>query len=410
MILVKIKENISTINILLIFIGFPLFTTLFLPNEYNSGLMTRAVTVPVRAFSLSVSIFVLLSGARKNIYISPHVQLTILYLLLYIAYLFVYITVLATTVAAQFDNKNDYYLYAVGTVLLPVLSVIYGYNKINSDLFYWAAYLSLAVIATISIFTNHTIDGQLDIRNQGNVALNTIGYGQLGASLVLMSFYKIYYSNKKKYLVVPNILLLFVGIFVVLKSGSKSPIFSMIFALSVFLCSQGGSRLKNVLIMIIMCVCGYMLSDLIVGYIEYLSPVMFNRMNDLVSGDLDLRDVLFQDAWKQFIDSPVLGNDFVLTSGFGVGWYPHNIILESFMSMGILGGSIIIALIVLSIKKSIKVIGYKDKNMIFALLYLQYLMLHMVSGSIYNGGILFVFMVVVLMNKNYGDKIRRQYL
>jgi hypothetical protein len=49
------------------------------------------------------------------------------------------------------------------------------------------------------------------------------------------------------------------------------------------------------------------------------------------------RDLLWLNAWDHIVDSPIFGGNFVLTKGFGAGFYPHNLFLDAFMATGLLG-------------------------------------------------------------------------
>ena len=58
---------------------------------------------------------------------------------------------------------------------------------------------------------------------------------------------------------------------------------------------------------------------------------MFENMG---SGEKETRDYMFEDAIQCFVDSPIIGKQFVGTYS---NFYPHNVILEILMSLGIVG-------------------------------------------------------------------------
>ena len=108
-------------------------------------------------------------------------------------------------------------------------------------------------------------------------------------------------------------------------------------------------------------------------------------LEDGSGGDLnssrDPRFDIYQNAWDDFLDSPIIGKQYV-TSIFN--FYPHNIVLEVLMSLGIVG-IILFLPIVLSIGASmIKVFKSKNLNALqFLLILIPMLIGGMTSGSIF---------------------------
>ena len=108
MFLKYISKNLPTINFVLIFIGYEFFTTLLLPNYYGGDLITRIVTVPLRVVCLGISLYVIYDGLRVKNRINVNVKILITFYALYVFFVFIHITLFGTTVAAQYENKNEY--------------------------------------------------------------------------------------------------------------------------------------------------------------------------------------------------------------------------------------------------------------------------------------------------------------
>src|SRR5690554_6007945 len=68
MVISKNKLNIffSTLNFVLVFIGYQLATSLFLPVSSDLEGISRSVTIPYRAFALLISIFVIILNFKRK--------------------------------------------------------------------------------------------------------------------------------------------------------------------------------------------------------------------------------------------------------------------------------------------------------------------------------------------------------
>ena len=86
-----------------------------------------------------------------------------------------------------------------------------------------------------------------------------------------------------------------------------------------------------------------------------INPVVSARLLALIEeSDLSGRDGAYDIAIGQFLSSPLYGDYFVLTSGPLAGLYPHNIILESLMTLGLIGSIPLFILFLRSIYQGIK--------------------------------------------------------
>jgi O-antigen ligase len=138
-----------------------------------------------------------------------------------------------------------------------------------------------------------------------------------------------------------------------------------------------------------------MLAPFIFKYIEdtygftVLSGLEVIGSDDDQSGNI--RKLLFQSAWEQFTNSPVIGDGLEEKS---MRFYPHNNIIEAFMATGLLGGSIILTLYFLSIINSLKLIISNSEYTWVGLILLQYIVFTQFSGALWQSGALFSLMAI----------------
>jgi hypothetical protein len=111
--------------------------------------------------------------------------------------------------------------------------------------------------------------------------------------------------------------------------------------------------------------------------LEHLEVDRQNRL-DLSDGATQTRLALFKSSVKAFIQNPILGISNWMVNG---GQYPHNLILESFQNLGIVGGAVFVALLVVGSFRAWRRI--RTGQYLVAMLFFQALMAGQFSGSLY---------------------------
>jgi len=113
------------------------------------------------------------------------------------------------------------------------------------------------------------------------------------------------------------------------------------------------------------------------------------------------RSSLWHKGLEQFANHPIFGNSFVLdrTAGSWVGFYPHNIIVESLIALGIIGGILILCIIGKGIFVAYKEIVQNSVNGWLGILFLQFSILAMFSNAIYTNHFFWYYSVLVIAGK-----------
>ena len=126
---------------------------------------------------------------------------------------------------------------------------------------------------------------------------------------------------------------------------------------------------------------------------------------NLYSSERELRYYLWNFSIDKFIDNPIFGysleisnNDLEILSSPA---YSHNIILESLLSLGFIGGSVlVIIIIIMTINNGIYIAKNKLDESWILLLFLIAFYQNMFIGNLYSGAIWFWFFVC-LINGRY---------
>jgi O-antigen ligase len=246
---------------------------------------------------------------------------------------------------------------------------------------------------------------------------NHILFGITFAILLLIIFIKIYErkENKFKYLI-----LIIPSAYLLLRSGSRGALISLVITVVFYLLFITTMRLKRwvyLLVFLALLIFGvYKLipESTVVSYQYIFTPEA--RVEE--GSSLYQRITVWKQAINEFKENPILGVGF--GNSVGGGGFPHNILLETSAELGILGLFMLLSMCYLTIKKAMTFIKKEeDKNFnllmkLSLLLFIYSLTEAMVSGYITNQIQLFMSMGLIAslmklkQNKDslQGDKSR----
>ena len=138
------------------------------------------------------------------------------------------------------------------------------------------------------------------------------------------------------------------------------------------------------------------------GFVERLANSFLEYDNkDITSG----RNEIYFNSINEFFENPFFGSSFLIQSE-PKGEYPHNLVIESFMALGIIGGVLFMSLIFITLKKAFKLIRINKKYTFISLLFVQYLIFSMFSRSIINLPLFWVTMILV--NYIYNNELKSE--
>jgi O-antigen ligase len=259
---------------------------------------------------------------------------------------------------------------------------------------------SLPIIYSLLLFVNvfglinnqgFLFEEANEFRAEANIGLNSISFATCAISLIIVS---LYLRNKFKFkiLIWLSIILAIINIGL---SGSRGPILqlALVGLLYLFMNTKKVNP-KYVFIGLIS----------FSGVIYYLSE-KFNFLGVLIArfttsqselGGSDYERTLFiEGAWNQFRNSPLIG-DSVEVRPYGI--YPHNMLIESFMSLGILGGVLCLAILIIAFVKAIQLLKYKEVSWLVILFLFSYIATF-TTGSIVNNFRFWTFLSLILVYK-----------
>jgi O-antigen ligase len=114
------------------------------------------------------------------------------------------------------------------------------------------------------------------------------------------------------------------------------------------------------------------------------------------------RNQSYAGAFTQFLESPLLGDSLEERTSL---FYPHNLILESLMSVGVIGTVPLLFVLIACFHRATKLIRIRSPHGWIALIFIQQLVASQFSGAIYTSDTLWVCIAVLLSIKHFAPNI-----
>lgn len=295
-----------------------------------------------------------------------------------------------------FDLQNPAYentlrdlIFFVSTVLVPsVASMLmaqrYDQTRLARMLFYLGAVTS---VGSLFLFLTGRVSQELIVGQGGRAQLDVlnaitlahVGVTGLIAALVLWSQHRSVLGGRIGLLI--GSVVTFVAVFM---SGSRGPLLALAAAVAAFLVVRGrwGQILAAAVVM----------GALLPGVIASHGLTVLNRLTDIyLDTSAQERLVYQQAAIDQALASPFFGNAYVEVLS---DHYPHNLIIESAMALG-LGG---LALFVFLCGKGIVTAAQKLRTgeTLLPLLFIQYLVAVQFSSSLWGAASFWITLSLIL--------------
>lgn len=285
----------------------------------------------------------------------------------------------------------------------------YFIRRVNGELDYMRFSLISGICLCIYLFYSYSqiVSGKIDTVTPGGQyagfgGIDIITYGHLGLSLVLIAVYILMYSNMK--IKVLSLLFLFIGISTMIFSGTRSSFLGLVICLIILLRSKYSKWYFSIIGLVIVMASFKYFSAEIIQLNEHLNSVgigSFGRVvNTFIYGNTSLDETLSgrDDIWKiglnLFSQNPIFGTSYLLPDYS----YVHNIFLEQFMALGIIGGSIFVIINLKAIFLGWKAIANSPKTVLIYALFIQYLILGIFSRTIIALGAYWLFMFITIKN------------
>jgi O-antigen ligase len=270
----------------------------------------------------------------------------------------------------------DYWLFAFLVGFLPIFPLLFKINLATLErtkliLFILAIFVNILGFSyNYASFSQESVGG----RFLANETLNQISYGQTGVVLIIM-FLSFFFNKdfKWKIFMFP---FLGLGLINVALAGSRGPMIELLLVVVFYaLINFKKIGVKNIFFSVVFLISlGFYFSEYLIFFDTVFDRIQETKLNQ--GSESEERFFLFQDAFARFMENPLFGYR-------AIGVYPHNLILESFMALGIFGGLLMIIITLIAFRNCFVLIRIKHTNWI-GLIFLMYVVSTFISGSIWN--------------------------
>ena len=373
----RLKFSLSQLNLILLFVGYfgiNYLTVLFSNDDFFISKYYRYIQIAIAIFAIF---------SRFKWFIKNLKQANIL----------LYVFIVIYTIRLIYDNVNlneidngiEHIFQFDFISILPALAIftLKKNDIINLDLVlkYIVFILLLLSLPYLGVHSD-TEEGRFSL----NENFNSLYVGQFSVMLSILSLYHLYRNKSGKFI---NYFLFFFGIVIMGLSGSRSPLVSLIIVI-VFILFNQRKNFKGILVGLSILLLAYFLFDDFNSILQKFGSSFIERIDlSINEGDTSGRDIRIIASYYQFLKSPVYGGAHYIQDPLILGKYPHNLLLEAFMSLGIIGGIIFIIVLIrtiilgLRITRVDKLISKNNYGWIF-LIFIQFLSFGFSSGSLYS--------------------------
>lgn len=369
------EKYIFTTNIYGLF-----FVLSFIPDLI--GVNEAFIIYPIWSLRVVMAIMMIKYNYKKYVIINLFEALYFYVIILYTFNIFYdFYTLNESAVVTKGRVFNDLIIFIIGILIAITFKyegLVLSEKSFNSLLLVTSFGLLLALFFSNTVYYQYASY----YRYQPNNMINGVIYGQAGAAVSLMCMWGVLNRQDKHYKYLLYILF-FLGIISIAKSGARASILALIVTFIYYYYSQKGA-IKSIIFYSLAIVMVYFFYSDISLFLEKNNISIFYRLERAVNiGDFSNRDVNYEVAIQEILESPIYGNFYLLKGGLVQGHYPHNYLLEAFMAMGLLGGVPFVILIIVSLTKSYDIMKNNSSSSWIAMLYLQLLIMGMFSTSLY---------------------------
>jgi hypothetical protein len=299
------------------------------------------------------------------------------------------IRLIADNFTGLYPDLGQTALYFYGTCVIPAIAVCmlsaFRDPRRDARLFLvLGAALCAAILLTSLAGITGVVDPAEEMQGRLNLArLNAISIGHIGVTTVLAGvalYFEPGHPRWLRWLILPAC---GVAIACLIYSGSRGPFVSLVGALMAVLVFQ--RRWKLLGAVVVAAAIWAIQATSFEGALVDRLLALGSDQSSLVRLDLQYL------AFAEFLDNPVTGSAYVETIS---GFYPHNLLLESAMALGVVGFGLMAWIMVRAGITAIR--RMNEGELMLPLLVFQYLLAVLFSGAITSSNEFWICVALIL--------------
>lgn len=388
------REFLATVYTSLSLTGYFLFNSLLglLVDDLQNN---QFFNIIFRGFMLLFSLIMIFAYAKRNIRLESTLKVYFLFFSLFLIRA-LYDLFFNSNFNFDTSSTNRFLLFSFVITLIPSIAFLYLVEHINLNklLFQLVIFLNISILASYFNIEIINTDQRLNLGE----GIGVLATGYFAVMQILLTFFII---NKK---ILKNnwykLIILFVSIIslrILFLSGSRGPFLTLIIIL--FLFNLSYRNLKYIIALLFLLL---IYSNQLIVLLSQNYQIFFERVlqNQILGG----RVFLYENALNVFFQNPFFGNQFALEAGYNGFIYCHNILLDSMISLGIIG--LILILVVLRNIVYYSYISLKHNNYSWLIMLLALELLKLFISSSFYQNERFSYLLVILftlkkINENF---------
>ena len=381
------QQKLLAALIALTFVGYPMYS--FLSVALNlSELDSRMITIPYRIGMLALSLGLFLTALFRRLLVLKS-RAHYLYYFVWFLYL---LRLLYETLYNQASLSRpawEFWAYAFGVSFFCFLGIMRRVDERTSRLAVWLIWGMAFSTCVLGLITQRAQLSISEERMSGNKILNPISYGQTAVTMILMSGYLALHARKVK-TVVLLVVATVPAFLTIAASASRSPLISLAIGM-ILLTVHGVNRGIGWKVALGVLVSATLLPVGLQYLLESgstLTTRIFETYDAYRVGEVD-RFLLWGQCFDEYLHSPLIGSGLELSLGI----HPHNLILESFLTMGLLGGGAFLMLLVDSLRHGYRLLNSTEAGWM-PLIFMQFFALSLFSGQLWGSMELWAIMLL----------------
>lgn len=373
-------------------VGYPFVASIASITDLDN----RFLSIMMRLIILIASLLILMRCSKKDLLRPSKV------LFIFLAFWILYLTRLThDTLLVNLElgrSALEYWAFAVGTCFIPALAILLARNLPEPHaLLQLTLMLSMIVVIVGMAFGDTAVIGTKgNVFDSGRIQLETLNpiiFGHIGATLFLIAYWKFRSQRPSILKLLVNLAIALLGVVAIGFSGSRGPLIALIAAVLFFELSKGG---RGIFVKVfLLSVTLLALSIDLIALETKLGINIFSRLQGailLTDASAVGRTEQVLSGWRIFLENPMLGGALE-DPNFKI--YPHNVIVESFMATGIIGGILFLIFMFLVVWRGFLITRNDSAFGVFPLLFVQYFCAAQFSGSLYSWGGMWVLATLI---------------
>jgi O-antigen ligase len=407
-----VKNWFNILYVCFLVFGYPIVITV--PLLF--GIESTPFSVFFRILYLIISLFIILKNflfKKRNI-LNISIFCISVFLILYS------LRLVYDIYFKQILFNNDIYfpqIFWFFTVFFPSFSLILTINSIDKNqliktLHLFIYFSSFCILILILNIIKGDFSRIFSIRMFEIYNLSPITISFYGSTILILSFYNIYFTINKKYSMFFDYLGIIFGILLLFIGASRGPFITSA-VIIIFLIFKKIKISNNKLFLVLKIIFFTILLIIFLNKkLDTDNLLVLDRVlttiNDGSNNQNDERFIMWSSSFDQFLTDPIFGNSYLEKNS---KWYPHNIFIEVLLSTGLIGFFLFIipiAITFIYFIKSKNILNDKYYSHIF-LIFIADLFSYTTSGGIFMANDFFlIFIIITSVSKNKFSNISTQ--